>query len=107
MLNFHLDFPMPCFNVVGCSRALSVEVIPNSMVAFNPLGYDVVGKWRCVYWEVGVIQILQTVKPCVLYVGSGTSGNAAARLTSFLMSSLSLYGICRPVICALRHIHCV
>jgi hypothetical protein len=67
-LNFLLDFPMPCFIVVGCSRALSVEVIPNSMVAFNPLGYDVVCKWRCVYWEVGVIQILQTVKPCVLYL---------------------------------------
>ena len=56
MLNFRLDFPMPCFNVVGCSRALSVEVNPNSMVALNPLGYDVVCKWRCVYWEVGVIQ---------------------------------------------------
>jgi hypothetical protein len=99
---------MPCFNVVGCSRALSVEVIPNSMVAFNPLGYDVVCEWRCVCWEVGVIQILQTVKPCVLYLWcSGTSGNAAARLTSFLMSSLSRYGICRPVIYALRHIHCV
>jgi hypothetical protein len=50
MLNFLLDFPMPCFNVVGCSRAFSVEVIPNSMVAFNTLGYDVVckpgGRWH-------------------------------------------------------------
>jgi hypothetical protein len=46
---------MPCFSVVGCSRALSIEVIPNSMVTFNPLGYDVICKWLCVYWHIDLM----------------------------------------------------
>lgn len=59
MLNFLLDFPMPYLKVVGGSMALCVDVVPNNMVAFNPLGYNIVRKWCDIYWEVGVFQILQ------------------------------------------------
>jgi hypothetical protein len=46
----------------------TVYMAQSTDARFTNLGYDVVCKWRCVYWEVGVIQILQTVKPCVLYL---------------------------------------
>ena len=59
MLNFLLDFPMPYLKVVVGSIALCVGVVPNNMVAFNPLSYNVVHKWCDVYWEVGVFPILQ------------------------------------------------